>query len=144
MGGFLAKLSVSALLFDYVLTGPISGVSAGQYIVGLVLETLTRLFGLELGDSTRDVIKAIGSIAIACTVTFYFLHQNLLGIHESSGKALRIMMATTVMAIVMLIWSGVTLVERSVHPDPQHPVNSVPSWQPELTKKWKLDPTGKK
>jgi hypothetical protein len=30
MGGFLAKLSVSALLFDYVLTGPNSGVSAGQ------------------------------------------------------------------------------------------------------------------
>ena len=26
MGGFLAKLSVSALLFDYILTGPISGV----------------------------------------------------------------------------------------------------------------------
>ena len=36
MGGTLAKLSVSALLFDYVLTGPISGVSAGQYIVGLL------------------------------------------------------------------------------------------------------------
>ena len=36
MGGTLAKLSVSALMFDYVLTGPISGVSAGQYIVGLV------------------------------------------------------------------------------------------------------------
>ena len=35
MGGFLAKLSVSALMFDYILTGPISGVSAGQYIVGL-------------------------------------------------------------------------------------------------------------
>src|SRR5437868_11038351 len=35
LGGFLAKVSVSALLFDYVLTGPISGVSAGQYIVGL-------------------------------------------------------------------------------------------------------------
>src|SRR6266545_6296130 len=32
MGGSLAKLSVSALLFDYVLTGPISGVSAGQYL----------------------------------------------------------------------------------------------------------------
>ena len=30
MGGTLAKLSVSALLFDYVLTGPISGVSAGS------------------------------------------------------------------------------------------------------------------
>ncbi|MDE3170652.1 MAG: amino acid permease, partial [Acidobacteriota bacterium] len=32
MGGTLAKLSVSALLFDYVLTGPISAVSAGQYM----------------------------------------------------------------------------------------------------------------
>src|SRR3981081_2559343 len=29
MGGGLAKFSVSALLFDYVLTGPISGVAAG-------------------------------------------------------------------------------------------------------------------
>jgi amino acid transporter len=41
MGGTLAKLSVSALMFDYVLTGPISGVSAGQYIVGLVAQTVT-------------------------------------------------------------------------------------------------------
>src|SRR5438874_10889488 len=36
MGGTLARLSVSALMFDYILTGPISGVSAGQYIIGLV------------------------------------------------------------------------------------------------------------
>ena len=62
MGGFLAKLSVSALMFDYILTGPISGVSAGQYIVGLGLETFSlrhrpahrsrrqgRLEGLGLG-----------------------------------------------------------------------------------------------
>src|SRR5437762_1680809 len=47
MGGLLAKLSVSALLFDYVLTGPISGVSAGQYIVGLALEAVTRYAGVE-------------------------------------------------------------------------------------------------
>src|SRR6478672_5345054 len=78
LGGFFAKTAVSALLFDYVLTGPISGVSAGQYIVGLVLETLTRLFHMHIGDSTREVIKGVGSVAIACTVTFYFLHQNLL------------------------------------------------------------------
>src|ERR1700744_2847672 len=57
MGGFLAKLSVSALLFDYVLTGPISGVSAGQYIVGLCLETLTRMFGIHFSDSASDAIK---------------------------------------------------------------------------------------
>src|SRR6266705_5402153 len=42
MGGTLAKLSVSALLFDYVLTGPISGVSAGRYIAGLMNDVLTR------------------------------------------------------------------------------------------------------
>src|SRR5204863_7602386 len=42
MGGTLAKLSVSALLFDYVLTGPISGVSAGQYIAGLINDVFTR------------------------------------------------------------------------------------------------------
>jgi hypothetical protein len=30
VGGSLAKLSVSALMFDYILTGPISSVAAGQ------------------------------------------------------------------------------------------------------------------
>src|SRR6202048_1040100 len=40
LGGTLAKLSVSALMFDYILTGPISGVSAGQYIVGLLNEMM--------------------------------------------------------------------------------------------------------
>src|SRR5215475_3839807 len=38
LGGNFAKLSVSALMFDYILTGPISGVSAGQYIAGLINE----------------------------------------------------------------------------------------------------------
>src|ERR1700745_141107 len=38
LGGTLAKMSVSALMFDYILTGPISGVSAGQYIAGLINE----------------------------------------------------------------------------------------------------------
>src|ERR1700751_5195830 len=38
MGGRLAKISVSALMFDYILTGPTNGVSAGQYIMGLALQ----------------------------------------------------------------------------------------------------------
>src|SRR5438309_10203897 len=38
MGPFIARLSVSALLFDYVLTGPISSVSAGQYLGRLINE----------------------------------------------------------------------------------------------------------
>ena len=40
LGGTLAKFSVSALMFDYVLTGPISGVSAGQYLAGLINELM--------------------------------------------------------------------------------------------------------
>src|SRR5690242_9045278 len=32
MGPFLARFSVSALIFDYILTGPISAVTAGQYL----------------------------------------------------------------------------------------------------------------
>ncbi len=143
MGGFLAKLSVSALLFDYVLTGPISGVSAGQYIVNLFLETYTRLSGHQFADATRSAITDWGSVTIACVATLYFLRQNLLGIHESSGKALKIMIATTVMAVIMLGWSGVTLVDRTIHPDVQHPMNPVPSWRPDLSKKWDIDSEGK-
>src|SRR2546421_9230640 len=32
LGGTLAKFSGSALMFDYILTGPISGVAAGRYL----------------------------------------------------------------------------------------------------------------
>src|SRR5512135_3495262 len=60
MGGTLAKLSVSALLFDYVLTGPISGVSAGQYIVGLLNELLHRFgSGLSLPVNATAAVLAI-------------------------------------------------------------------------------------
>src|SRR5690349_23048645 len=43
MGGFMARLSVSALIFDYILTGPISAVSAGQYCGRLLNEIAERL-----------------------------------------------------------------------------------------------------
>ena len=142
MGGFLAKLSVSALLFDYVLTGPISGVSAGQYIVNLILDTYTSITGNAIAGSVRGPLTDWGSVLIACLATLYFLRQNLLGIHESSGKALKIMVITTVMAVIMLGWSGATLVERSIHPDPAHPMNPVPSWKPDLNKKFTTDPQG--
>jgi hypothetical protein len=52
-------------------------------------------------------------------VTLYFFRQNLLGIHESSGKALKIMIATTVMGAVLLAWCGITLLTGGVR-------NSVP------------------
>ena len=85
MGGTLAKLSVSALLFDYVLTGPISGVSAGLYIVGLLNDLLHR-FGSAL---TLPVNATAAFIAVLITV--YFWWRNTQGIHESSDDALKIM-----------------------------------------------------
>src|SRR5262249_52531002 len=42
MGPAMAKISVSALVVDYVLTGPISVVSAGQYL-GRLLNEMSEL-----------------------------------------------------------------------------------------------------
>ena len=52
MGGLLAKLSVSALMFDYILTGPISGVSAGQYIMGLGIDLFSYAYHIFPATST--------------------------------------------------------------------------------------------
>jgi amino acid transporter/nucleotide-binding universal stress UspA family protein len=128
MGGFLAKLSVSALMFDYVLTGPTSGVSAGSYIMGLLCRSLELytpgLYG-SLGlddDSFRRGVNGWGAVLIACGVTLYFFRLNVIGIHESSDKALKIMIATTIMAVIMLIWCGVTLgVKGARNPVPIKP-----------------------
>ena len=47
LGKFMAKLAVSALIFDYILTGPISGVSAGLYLGGL-LNQISELLHSDL------------------------------------------------------------------------------------------------
>jgi hypothetical protein len=107
LGGTLAKFSVSALMFDYVLTGPISGVSAGQYLVG-VLNELFFYFHLPLHlnvDST--------AAAVAIIITLYFWWENIKGVPESSGKALRIMELTTVMVVMLIGWCVYTLYVRT-------------------------------
>src|ERR1700680_1796482 len=81
MGSGMAKLSVSALMFDYILTGPISGVSAGQYVIGL-LKVMLRLNISETGSELLSAGIAIG-------ITLYFWRVNTRGIHESSDKALK-------------------------------------------------------
>src|SRR5438105_6479778 len=63
MGGVLAKLSVSALMFDYILTGPISGVSAGQYIVGLIAQTSSYV-GHPWNPSTQVINYLAAVIAV--------------------------------------------------------------------------------
>jgi len=117
MGGTLAKLSVSALLFDYVLTGPISGVSAGQYIVGLFNDLLARMH--VLGKLPTGETAAV----IAILITIYFWWRNTKGLHESSDDALRIMQVATVMVVILITWCTVTLLRNGgqVPPPPVPP-----------------------
>lgn len=106
MGPFAARLSVSTLLFDYVLTGPISVVVAGQYVAGLINEIS------QLMHSPFRIPANEFSAIFAVIVTVYFWWTNVKGIHESSGKALRIMQITTVMVVAFLIWCPLTLLIR--------------------------------
>lgn len=109
LGPVIAKIAVSSLMFDYILTGPISGVSAGQYIVSLCLELAAYFTGTEFSKDTANLWTQWGSVVIACSITLYFFRKNLIGIHESSQKALNIMIATTIMAVIIIAWCGVTL-----------------------------------
>jgi amino acid transporter len=112
MGSTLAKLSVSALMFDYILTGPISGVSAGLYLTGLLNELLAYAH-------TTVVLPMNATAAFfAILVTVYFWWENIKGIPESSEKALRIMYVTTVMVVLLIIWCGFTIWTRGAHLPP--------------------------
>lgn len=106
IGPGLAKFSVSALVVDYVLTGPISSVSAGHYLAGLLNEWAGAA---GVGARVNPRMFAMG---FALLVTLYFWRQNIRGIHESSTRALRIMQVTTVMVVAMLLWCGLTLLRQ--------------------------------
>jgi amino acid transporter len=112
MGGTLAKFSVSALMFDYILTGPISGVSAGLYLTGLINEVLGYVHaGFVLPMSWTAAFFAV-------LVTLYFWWENIKGIPESSEKAMKIMYVTTVMVVLMIGWCLYTLAVRGAHLPP--------------------------
>ena len=66
MGPFLARLSVSAIIFDYILTGPISAVSAGHYLGRLINEIS------EMLNAGMTVTPAQFVAIFALVVTVYF------------------------------------------------------------------------
>ncbi len=113
LGGTLAKFSVSALMFDYVLTGPISAVSAGLYLGGLINE-----IGQYEHIVALKVYPPYFAAAFAAIVTLYFWRKNIIGMHESSEKALRIMQITTVMVVILIIWCLVTIFKNGYQPVP--------------------------
>ncbi len=113
MGGTLAKFSVSALMFDYVLTGPISGVSAGLYLGGLINEA-----GDKLHLAGVHVNPPYFAALFAAAATLYFWRKNIIGLHESSEKALRIMQVTTVMVVILILWCIATILKNGYNPVP--------------------------
>lgn len=115
LGPMMAKISVSALIVDYILTGPISSVSAGQYLGHLLNETFEKL------HQPYHLDPPSFAAAFGVVVTLYFWWSNIKGIHESSHKALRIMQITTVMVVMLLIWSAYTLFVRGGSPLPPSP-----------------------
>ena len=62
LGGTLAKLSVSALLFDYILTGPISSVAAGQYLAGFLTDTLHHLGYANVHIPAKSVLDILREV----------------------------------------------------------------------------------
>jgi amino acid transporter len=118
MGPFVARISVSALVFDYILTGPISAVSAGQYLGHL----LDELFGFA--HLNYHVNPNLFSAVFGVLVTLYFWRSNIRGIEESSSAALKIMQITTVMVVMLLIWCPLTILLQGKWQLPPSPVPS--------------------
>ncbi|MCX7833678.1 MAG: APC family permease, partial [Ignavibacteria bacterium] len=106
LGDTFAKVSVSALVFDYVLTGPISSVSAGQYFVGFLNESFENI-GLNL-----HLDRNFFSMIVAIIVIIYFWWENVKGIEESSSKALKILIITVFMGALVLVWGIISLILR--------------------------------
>ena len=120
LGGTLAKLSVSALLFDYVLTGPISAVAAGQYLAGFFEDTLRHLgYNIKIPENAF-------AASFAVLVVVYFWWKNIQGIHESSERALQIMKITTVMVVMLIIWCVITIIKNGAQIPPLPNPSAIP------------------
>ena len=113
MGGTAAKFSVSALMFDYVLTGPISGVSAGLYLAALINDS-----GEHFHLHWLHVPAPWFAAFFAVLITIYFWYTNRIGVPFSSTRALRIMQATTVMVVILISWSLYTIFTKGFHAVP--------------------------
>ena len=113
MGATAAKFSVSALMFDYVLTGPISAVSAGLYLASL-LDQLAEQFGLPHLPLSPHLVAAVFAVIVIC----YFWYTNTVGIPFSSTRALRVMQVTTVMVVILITWCLLTIALRGYQPVP--------------------------
>jgi hypothetical protein len=127
LGGTFAKLSVSALMFDYILTGPHLRRVRRAIHYRPDERTADRCGQQQLAAAGPDGRAHIPSFqfdmnytsaVFAAAVTIYYWWQNIKGIEESSGKALRVMEITTIMVVILLIWGVFSVMVRGVHLPP--------------------------
>src|SRR5580658_8824847 len=99
LGGTFAKLSVSALMFDYILTGLLNELMT----VGAQHGWLPA--AMIYSNHAAWQFPVNGTSAVFCAaVTIYYWWQNTKGIEESSDKALEVMKMTTIMVVLLLGW----------------------------------------
>ncbi len=106
MGKFMGKAAVSGLLFDFVLTGPISSIAAGLYISHL-LNNLLSLANIHL-----HIPPNFFAVIFGVAVITYFWRANIKGIRESSGTNVKIVAFVAVIGAVLLGWSAYTIYVR--------------------------------
>ncbi|HJD20069.1 MAG TPA: APC family permease [Candidatus Avelusimicrobium excrementipullorum] len=108
LGDNAAKFAASAMAFDFLLTGPISSVTAGHYLSGLINSFLVQFgAGFEIPEKGFSVVFAL-------LVTAYFWRQNVKGIEESSGKSAKIISFSLAVCFLLAIWSFITIGLRGV------------------------------
>ena len=106
MGHSMAKVSVSALMFDYMVTGPVSSVAAGLYVSSLLYNVL------PLMHINWHIPHKLFAVFFAVIVTVFFWRENIKGVEESSDKNFKIMGFVTVVGAVLIVWSLATVYVR--------------------------------
>jgi len=106
LGHSMAKVSVSALMFDYMVTGPVSSVAAGLYVSSLLYNIL------PLMHINWHIPHKLFAVFFALAVTVFFWWENIKGVEESTDKNFKIMGFVTVVGVVLLTWSLLTVYQR--------------------------------
>jgi hypothetical protein len=112
MGGTAAKFSVSALMFDYVLTSPISAVSAGLYLVGLLNQTADHFHYPKIPFPTP---WAAALFAVA--VTAYFWRTNTVGVPFRAARRYASCRSRP-LVVILIGWCVLTIVQKGYQPVP--------------------------
>lgn len=115
LGHNAAKAAVSAILFDFLLTGPISSVSAGHYLAGFINTAFIHF------QIPYTVPGRVFSVIFAIAITIYFWRQNVRGIGDSSDKSAKIVSLSLIMCFILIVWGAFTIFTRGAHLPPLTP-----------------------